>query len=122
AELPGLFCGAQPGVEMHVVCDGESLSAVERVAGRGSVRLVRPLISAEFLERRCPLASRRALGLPEHGRMVVVSGGGWGIGDLTGAVREFIAVPEVSTIVCLAGRNEQLERRLRRDFAGSPKV
>jgi processive 1,2-diacylglycerol beta-glucosyltransferase len=121
-DLTGLFFWAQPGIDMHMVCYGESLSSVERIAGRGSVRLVRPLISGEFLQQRCPLASRRALGLPEHGRMVVVSGGGWGMGDLTGAVREFIAVEEVSAIVCLAARNEQLERRLRRDFAGSPKV
>ena len=72
------------------------------------MRLVQPLISAEFLEPRCPLQARRALGLPEEGRMVVVSGGGWGVGDVAGAVREFIRVPEVSSIVVLAGRNEQL--------------
>src|SRR5207244_3646593 len=67
-------------------------------------------------------AARRALGLPEQGRMVVVSGGGWGVGDLQGAVGEFIAVPEVSSIVCLAGHNEQLARRLRRAFAEIPRV
>ena len=52
------------------------------------MRLVRPLISADFLGPRCPLQARRALGLPEQGRMVVVSGGGWGVGDIEGAVRE----------------------------------
>ena len=57
---------------------------------------MRPLISAEFLKPRCPLQARRALGLPEEGRMVVVSGGGWGVGDIAGAVREFMRVPEVS--------------------------
>ena len=45
--------------------------------------------------------------------MVVVSGGGWGVGDIAGAVREFTQVPEVSSIVCLAGRNEQLAEKLR---------
>ena len=67
---------------MHMVMYGESLSPVERIAGRDSVRLVRPLISDEFLQPRCPLQARRALGLPEDGRMVVVSGGGWGVGDI----------------------------------------
>ena len=42
--------------------------------------------------------------------MVVVSGGGWGVGDIAGAVGEFTRVPEVTSIVCLAGRNEQLRR------------
>ena len=44
------------------------------------------------------------------------------MGDISGAVREFTAVPEVSAIVCLAARNEQLVRRLRRDFAGVDSV
>ena len=53
--------------------------------------------------------------------MVVVSGGGWGVGDVEGAVREIARIPGVSAIVCLAGRNEQLlratERGLRRRVA-----
>ena len=98
------------------------MPSVERIAGRGSVQLVRPLISAEFLEPQCPTDARRELGLPEEGRMVVVSGGGWGVGDIAGAVREFIKVPEVSSIVCLAGRNEQLSARLSVAFADEPRV
>lgn len=121
-DLTGLFFWAQPGIDMHMVMYGESLSSVERIAGRDSVRLVQPLISDDFLQPRCPLQARRALGLPEEGRMVVVSGGGWGVGDVEGAVREFIRVPEASSIVCLAGRNEPLARKLRRTFAREPRV
>src|SRR5213075_1759683 len=40
----------------------------------------------------------------------------------SGAVREFVATPEVSSIVCLAGRNEQLARKLRRSFTGVAQV
>src|SRR5271154_1967848 len=54
--------------------------------------------------------------------MVVVSGGGWGVGDIAGAVREFTRVPEVSSIVCLAARNEHLAQSLRRAFAEEPRV
>jgi processive 1,2-diacylglycerol beta-glucosyltransferase len=121
-DLTGLFFWAQPGIDMHLVMYGQSMPSVERIAGLGSVRLVRPLISADFLRPRDPLAARRALGLPEHGRMVVVSGGGWGVGDIAGAVREFVAVGEVSSIVCLAGRNEPLAKRLRESFAGVQRV
>ena len=121
-DLAGLFFWAQPGIDMHLVMYGESMSSVERIAGPGSVQLVRPLISAEFLEPRCPLGARRALGLSEEGRMVVVSGGGWGVGDIAGAVHEFTKVPEVSTIVCLAGHNEQLAEKLRLTFAEDPRV
>jgi processive 1,2-diacylglycerol beta-glucosyltransferase len=121
-DLTGLFFWAQPGIDMHLVMYGESMPSVERIAGEGSARLVRPLISAEFLQPRCPLEARRALGLPEEGRMVVVSGGGWGVGDVEGAVRELCRVGEVSGIVCLAGRNEQLHKRLSTTFAQEPRV
>ncbi|MGO9488437.1 MAG: MGDG synthase family glycosyltransferase [Solirubrobacteraceae bacterium] len=121
-DLTGLFFWAQPGIDMHLVMYGESMPSVERIAGRGSVQLVRPLISAEFLQPRCPTEARSALGLPEEGRMVVVSGGGWGVGDIAGAVREFVRTPEVTSIVCLAGRNPQLEERLGALFADEPRV
>jgi processive 1,2-diacylglycerol beta-glucosyltransferase len=121
-DLTGLFFWAQPGIDMHLVMYGQSLSSVERIAGQGSVRLVRPLISADFLGPRCPLQARRTLGLPEQGRMVVVSGGGWGVGDIQGAVGELARMEEVSSIVCLAGRNEQLESKLRSAFAQEPRV
>jgi processive 1,2-diacylglycerol beta-glucosyltransferase len=121
-DLTGLFFWAQPGIDLHLAMYGESLSSVERIAGRGSVRLVRPLISAEFLAPRCPLSARRALGLPQDGRMVIVSGGGWGVGDIAGAVREFTRVPEVTSIVCLAARNEPLAHNLRSAFAHEPRV
>ncbi len=121
-DLTGLFFWAQPGIDMHLVMYGESMPSVERIAGEGSARLVRPLISAEFLEPRCPLEARRALGLPQEGRMVVVSGGGWGVGDVEGAVRELCRVEEVTSIVCLAGHNEQLHERLSSTFAGESSV
>ncbi len=121
-DLTGLFFWAQPGIDMHLVMYGESMPSVERIAGEGSARLVRPLISAEFLEPRCPLEARRGLGLPAEGRMVVVSGGGWGVGDVEGAVRELCRVPEVSSIVCLAGRNESLHARLSATFARESRV
>ncbi|MGD0454178.1 MAG: glycosyltransferase [Solirubrobacteraceae bacterium] len=121
-DLTGLFFWAQPGIDVHLVMYGESMPSVERIAGRGSVQLVRPLISAEFLQPRCPAEARRALGLSEEGRTVVVSGGGWGVGDIAGAVREFTRVPEVSNIVCLAGRNEPLAEKLREAFVDEPRV
>ncbi len=121
-DLTGLFFWAQPGIDSHLVMYGESMSSVERIAGRGSAQLVRPLISSEFLDERPQMESRQALGLPKEGRMVVVSGGGWGVGDIEGAVRAIAGIPHVSAIVCLAGRNEQLCERLESDFADEPRV
>jgi processive 1,2-diacylglycerol beta-glucosyltransferase len=121
-DLTGLFFWAQPGIDSHLVMYGESMSSVERIAGRGSAQLVRPLISSEFLDERPQTESRQALSLPQEGRMVVVSGGGWGVGDIEGAVRAIARIPDVSAIVCLAGRNEQLCERLQSDFADERRV
>jgi UDP-N-acetylglucosamine:LPS N-acetylglucosamine transferase len=121
-DLTGLFFWAQPGIDSHLVMYGESMSSVERIAGRGSAQLVRPLISSEFLDERPQMESRQVLGLPRDGRMVVVSGGGWGVGDIEGAVRAIARIPHVSAIVCLAGRNEQLRERLESDFADERRV
>ncbi len=121
-DLTGLFFWAQPGIDTHLVMYGESMASVERIAGEGSARLVRPLISSEFLDERPQIEARRALELPQDGHMVVVSGGGWGVGDVEGAVREIASIPDVSAIVCLAGRNEQLYERLSEDFATEPRV
>jgi len=54
--------------------------------------------------------------------MVVVSGGGWGVGDIEGAVRQLVAADEVSSIVCLSGRNEQLQARLLESFGDERRV
>lgn len=121
-DLTGLFFWAQPGIDTHLVMYGESMGPVERIAGEGSARLVRPLISSEFLDERSQAQARGALELPDDGHMVVVSGGGWGVGDVEGAVREIASIPHVSAIVCLAGRNEQLRERLSEDFADEPRV
>jgi UDP-N-acetylglucosamine:LPS N-acetylglucosamine transferase len=121
-DLTGLFFWAQPGIDTHLVMYGESLDSVERIAGEGSAHLVRPLISSEFLDERSQAASRRGLDLPVDGRLVVVSGGGWGVGDVQGAVREIASIPDVSAIVCLAGRNEQLHKRLTDDFSDESRV
>ena len=54
--------------------------------------------------------------------MVVVSGGGWGVGDVTGAVRELARVPEVSASSASRGATSSCSERLERDFADESRV
>jgi UDP-N-acetylglucosamine:LPS N-acetylglucosamine transferase len=116
-DMTGLFFWAQRGIDTHLVMYEQSVRDVERIAGRGSAQIVAPLIAAEFLQPRERGAARAALGLPGEGRVVVVSGGGWGVGDLEGAVAELSAIPD-ATVVCLAGRNGPERERLSERFAG----
>jgi UDP-N-acetylglucosamine:LPS N-acetylglucosamine transferase len=120
-DLTGLFFWAQPGIDQHLVMYEESIAPVERIAGAGSAQFVRPLIAAEFLEPHDQSSARAALDLPSEGRIVVVSGGGWGVGDIEGAVRRLLDIPD-ATLVCLAGRNEAVRRKLEHTFADEPRV
>jgi UDP-N-acetylglucosamine:LPS N-acetylglucosamine transferase len=120
-DMTGLFFWAQRGIDTHLVMYDSSVRDVERIAGRGSAQLVRPLIAADFLEPRERGAARAALGLADAQRVVVVSGGGWGVGDLEGAVERLLALPD-ATVICLAGRNEQARKRIAERFADAARV
>jgi UDP-N-acetylglucosamine:LPS N-acetylglucosamine transferase len=112
---------AHPGVDLHLVMDERSVPAVERVAGSGSTRVVGALVREGF---RTPVAgrvARRALGLPAAAAIAVVSGGGWGVGEVATAAEAALAVPGL-TVVCLSGKNEILLRRLERRFGGRERV
>jgi UDP-N-acetylglucosamine:LPS N-acetylglucosamine transferase len=53
--------------------------------------------------------------------VIVVSGGGWGVGDLNGAVDEALAV-DGAHVVILCGRNEELKERMEAAFGMNPRV
>jgi len=120
-DLAGLRYWAHPGVDMHFVTHPESIEEVERLAGPGSVEWMRPPISRDFLMPRTRAAAREALGVPPHARLVLVSGGGWGIGDLEGAIDAALAGDE-TTVACITGRNESARERLEQRFGDSERV
>jgi UDP-N-acetylglucosamine:LPS N-acetylglucosamine transferase len=82
---------------------------------------MRPPISPEFLMPRTRAAAREALELPSHARVVLVSGGGWGVGDLEGAIRAALG-DEEALVVCVTGRNEPVRERLEQRFGDDGRV
>ncbi len=120
-DLAGLEFWADPGIDLHLVMHESCVAPVERVAGPDSARRVRPLVAPAFFEARSMVQARRALGLPLDRPVVVVSGGGWGVGDLEGAIRTCLRLPG-ATVVCLTARNEPLRTRLVSEFAGEARV
>jgi len=120
-DLAGLRYWVHPGVDLHYVTHPESIEEVERLAGPASVEWMRPPIAPEFLMPRTRVDARRALDVPAHGRLVLVSGGGWGIGDLEGAIKAALADGD-TTVACIAGRNEGAREKLEQRFAGDERV
>jgi len=116
-DLAMMHYWAAPGIDLHLITHPESAAEVQQVAGHDTVvRAVHGLTRPEFGEPRDPGEARRALGLPARGKVVLVSGGGWGVGDLAKAVDEALAVETVSVVAVLAGRNDDLRERLERRY------
>lgn len=102
---------ALPEIDLHLVLYEEAIPAVERLAGQGTARAVQPLIAPEFFEPLARSEARAALGLGGDRPLVVVSGGGWGIGDIGTAIEACLALPDVE-VVAVAGRNDALRHTL----------
>src|SRR4051812_48412374 len=108
-DLAAMHYWAAPGVDLHLLTHPESEDEVRRVAGHDTdVRAVHGLTRPEFSRPCDPAEARAALGLPARGKVVLVSGGGWGVGDLEGAIDAALAVADVEIVACLCGRNEEL--------------
>jgi UDP-N-acetylglucosamine:LPS N-acetylglucosamine transferase len=122
-DLAALDYWASPGIDVHLVTHPESIPEVRRIAGAATeIHCVHGFSRPEF---RIPLDAtdaRRALELPQRGSIVLVSGGGWGVGDVAGAVETALALDRVTGVVCLCGHNDALRRRIAARFGGEPRV
>jgi processive 1,2-diacylglycerol beta-glucosyltransferase len=120
-DLAALRFWAHPGLDLHLVTHPESIDEVRGIAPESRIVCTSGLTSPDFLVPRDPAEARRALGLPAAGPVVVISGGGWAVGDLSGAANVALDV-EGATVVCLCGRNDGVRRRLEQTFAAQPRV
>ncbi len=122
-DLAALDYWASPGVDVHLITHPESIDEVRRVAGPNArVSCVHGLTAPDF---RVPLdeaVARAQLDVPADGKVILVSGGGWGVGDIGGAVETALQIAEVSQVVCLCGRNDSLRTGLESRFRTTGRV
>jgi processive 1,2-diacylglycerol beta-glucosyltransferase len=111
-DLAALRWWAHPGMDLHLIIHEQSRAEVEAIAGPGAaIRHVRGLSRPEFDAPPERGAARAALGLPADAPVVVVSGGGWGVGDVERAAAVVRSIPG-AVAVCLCGSNERLRERI----------
>jgi processive 1,2-diacylglycerol beta-glucosyltransferase len=117
---------AARGIDLHLITHPESIEEVRRVAGDETrIAVVHGLTRPEFIRPCDPAEARRLLELPAEGKMVLVSGGGWGVGDLSASIDAALgldAALDVALVVALCGRNEELRSRLEADFVSNARV
>ncbi len=121
-DLAGLRFWAHPGIDRHFVTHPESIAEVEHIAGPGSVSWAKPPTSSAFLAARSREDARRALALPNDAKVIAVSGGGWGVGDLLGATRVALAAEPEAIVLCLCGRNDELRARVTKQLGKEPRL
>ncbi len=122
-DLAMMHWWAGPGIDLHLVIHPDVVAEVRTVAGEAtSVAVVHGLTRPEFTAPSDPVSARAAVGLPAAGKVVLVSGGGWGVGDLESAADEALRLDDVAVVACLCGRNDELRVRLERRYAGNPRV
>jgi processive 1,2-diacylglycerol beta-glucosyltransferase len=99
----------------------ESEEEVRHIAPRSRIEAVTGLYEDAYLEPRDRADARRDLGLPQRPRIVLVSGGGWGVGDLQGAIDVALELPD-TFVVALCGRNEGTRTTLEVRFEREERV
>jgi processive 1,2-diacylglycerol beta-glucosyltransferase len=122
-DLAAMHYWAAPGVDLHLLTHPESEEEVRLVAGlETDVQAVHGLTRPEFSRPCEPTVARAALGLPLDGKVVLVSGGGWGVGDLVSAIDTALALDDVDVVACLCGRNEGLREQLDERYESDQRV
>jgi UDP-N-acetylglucosamine:LPS N-acetylglucosamine transferase len=110
------------GADLYLVTQPEAIAEVREIAGADAdVHTVTGFTDPVFYGPRSRADARRALALDPAETIVLVSGGGWGVGDIDSAVSTSLELAHVQ-VVCLTGRNDALRGALTRQFAGEPRV
>jgi len=112
---------AHPAVDLHLVMHETAIRYVERFCGPGSARAVDALVAPAFRAAPEQGAARAALDLPMDAPVVLVSGGGWGVGEVARAVEAALSIPGAH-VLALSGRSESLRARLERRFDGAKRL
>jgi processive 1,2-diacylglycerol beta-glucosyltransferase len=122
-DLSQLRYWAWPGVDLHLITHPESEEEVRAIAGPDTgVAAVHGLTSPGFTDPPDAEAGQRIFGLAADRPAVVVSGGGWAVGDLASAVDVARSDPHDPHVVVLCGRNEVVKEALELRFVDDPGV
>jgi UDP-N-acetylglucosamine:LPS N-acetylglucosamine transferase len=121
-DLAALYLWAQEDVDLHLITHEESTAEVRAIAPRSRIVWARGMTAPAFEQAVAEDDARRALDLPAGGGVVLVSGGGWGVGDMDGAIQTALSLPNVAAVVVLCGRSEALKARLGARFGDDPRV
>ena len=120
-DLAGLHFWVHPGADLHLASYSQSLGEIAAISDGAPARAARPPLGLAYWARRERCAARRALGLDPELPLVLISGGGWGVGDLRGAIEGALRI-ELPQVIVVCGENKPATRTLSRHYASHTRV
>ena len=122
-DLAALRHWAHPGIDLHLITHPDSEHEARAIAGpRPRIEAVHGLTSdPRFTDPPERNVAREELGLPTRGSLVVVSGGGWAVGDLAAATDTALHYG-ANTVVVLVGHSEVALARMHAAYADDERV
>ena len=100
-------------VDRYYVAMEESLEYMARIGvPREKLRVTGIPIDLLFEEKVDAAKARAKLGLADGGPVVLLSAGGYGVGPLEQLVKDLVSMEKPWQIVAIAGKSEQLKKRL----------
>ena len=100
-----------PGIDLHLCVHPQAAAAAAESSG-GPAAAPGPVVPDRFFDSRHRRAeTRRALGMAEDERIVLLMAGSWGVGDLEATFDDVVATGRYTPLV-VCGRNQRLQRRL----------
>jgi UDP-N-acetylglucosamine:LPS N-acetylglucosamine transferase len=119
-ELGGLEFWLQRDLDLHMMIYPEAADAARSTLPGVCAEPIRPLLDVSFYAPPQPQLAAEQLPAGD-GPLVLVSGGGWGLGDLAGAADAALALPGCRVVI-VAGQNLAATRSLQRRFAEDDRV
>ena len=122
-DLAALRHWAHPGIDLHLLTHPASESEARAIAGPDTrIEAVHGLTSdPRFTDPPERNVAREELGLPTRGSLVVVSGGGWAMGDLAAATDTALHYG-ANTVVVLVGHSEVALARMHAAYGADERV
>lgn len=119
-ELGGLEFWLQTDLDLHMMIYPEAADAARRTLPGVCAEPIRPLLDASFYEPAQPQLVAEQIPAGD-GPLVLISGGGWGLGDLAGATDAALALAGCRVVV-VTGQNHTALHSLQRRYAGNNRV
>lgn len=120
-DLTSLYFWAHPSIDLHLASYPQSLPEIASLTAGARTIAIEPPLSASHWSTQTPREARHKLGLDPHAPLVLITGGGWGLGDLAGAIEGAVELDD-ARVITVCGENSDAARQLSHRYRSQSRV